>query len=144
MNTQTTDDDTASAPLFRGAGVALLTLFDSDGALLVDETASFAATLAGEGVDAILVAGTTGEFWTLNVDERLRLVAAVRAAVPRTTPVMAGIGSSDTGEALQLAAAVEQTGADAALCFVPPGEAPSGFYPKVRDAVGDLPLLAYH
>ena len=144
MDLPTTNQPAKPAPLFRGAGVALLTLFDRDGGLLVDETAAFAAALVAEGADAILVAGTTGEFWTLSVDERLQLVAAVRAAVPAATPVIAGIGSPEAGEALELAAALGQTRADAALCFVPPGEAPSSFYPKVRDAVGDLALLAYH
>ena len=130
--------------LFSGAGVALLTLFDADGVLLVDETAAYAATLAGEGAACILVAGTTGEFWTLAHGERLSLIAAVRSAVPPAVPVMAGIGALDADRALALAAGVADTGADAALCFVPRGETPEVFYPKVRALVGDLLLFAYH
>lgn len=130
--------------LFRGAGVALLSLFDDTGALLVDETAAFAATLADRGAAGILVAGTTGEFWTLTHDERLALVGAVRAAVPAAVPVMAGIGGLDAQRALRLAAEVGATGANAALCFAPRGSDPATFYPQVRDAVGELPLLAYH
>lgn len=130
--------------LFRGAGVALLSLFDDRGALLIDDTAGFAATLADKGAACILVAGTTGEFWTLEHDERLALIAAVRAAVPAAVPVMAGIGALDAGRALALAAEAGGTGADAALCFTPRGELPAAFYPKVRDALGDLPLLGYH
>lgn len=133
-----------SSNLFAGAGVALLTLFDADGALLVDETAAYAAMLAGKGAGCILVAGTTGEFWTLEAAERLSLITAVRHAVPAAVPVMAGIGALDADTALTLAAAIEETGADAALCFVPRGETPDVFYPKVRAALGDLPLLAYH
>lgn len=131
-------------PLFSGAGVALLTLFDDRGTLLVDDTANFAATLAGEGAACILVAGTTGESWTLTPDERLGLFTAVRAAVPADVPVLAGIGALDADRALSLAADVAGSGADAALCFTPRDEAPSPFYDKVRAAVGDLPLLAYH
>lgn len=131
-------------PLFRGAGVALLSLFDDAGALLVDETAAFAARLVGKGAAGVLVAGTTGEFWTLTHDERLALVAAVRSALPATVPVLAGIGALDADRALALAADVGETGADAALCFTPRGEDPAAFYPRVREAVGALPLLAYH
>ena len=132
-------------PLFTGAGVALLTLFDDRGTLLVDETAQFAATIAADGAACILVAGTTGEFWTLTADERLTLITAVRAAVPGSVPVLAGIGALDAERALALAAEVGATGADAALCFTPRGETPAPFYDKVRSAVGDdLPLLAYH
>ena len=133
-----------ATPLFTGAGVALVTLFDADGSIRIDETASFAATLADRGAACILVAGTTGEFWTLTPQERLTLVAAVRAAVPVAVPVLAGIGALDAARALALAAEVGDTGAEAALCFVPRGEAPEVFLPKVKDTVGDLPLLAYH
>ena len=135
--------DTASN-LFTGAGVALLTLFEADGSLLVDETAAYAAMLASKGAACILVAGTTGEFWTLEREERVSLIAAVRHAVPAAVPVMAGIGALDAGRALSLAGAVDDTGANAALCFVPRGETPEVFYGKVREAVGDVPLLAYH
>lgn len=134
----------ADRSLFRGAGVALLTLFDADGTLLVDETAQFAATLASDGAACILVAGTTGEFWTLTAQERLSLVTAVRAAVPAEVPILAGIGALDAAQALHLASEIGATGADAALCFTPRNEAPAAFYDKVRGAVGDLPLLAYH
>lgn len=133
-----------SAGLFRGAGVALLSLFDDAGSLLVDDTAAFAARLADKGAACVLVAGTTGEFWTLSHDERLDLVAAVRSVVPAAVPVLAGIGALDADRALALAAEIAATGADAALCFTPRGETPAVFYPRVRDAVGPLPLLGYH
>lgn len=130
--------------LFRGAGVALLTLFDDTGALLVEDTVALAVALADKGAACVLVAGTTGEFWTLEAEERLELVAAVRAALPAAVPVMAGIGALDQHRALALAAQVGATGADAALCFTPRGADPVGFYDQVRQNVGAMPLLAYH
>lgn len=132
------------SPLFRGAGVALLSLFDDTGTLLVEQTAAFAALLVDRGAAGVLVAGTTGEFWTLTHDERLALVAAVRSALPAAVPVLAGIGALDVERALALAAEVADTGADAALCFTPRDENPADFYPRVRDAAGAMPLLAYH
>lgn len=136
--------NTVPAPLFTGAGVALLSLFDEAGTLLVDQTAAFAKDLAERGAACILVAGTTGEFWTLTDEERLELVSAVRAAVPAAVPVMGGIGALDARRALSMAAGIGAAGADSALCFTPHGQDPVTFYAEVRDAVGDLPLLAYH
>lgn len=132
------------SPLFRGAGVALLSLFDDTGTLMVEQTAAFAALLADRGAAGVLVAGTTGEFWTLTHDERLELVKAVRSTLPATVPVLAGIGTLDAERTLALAGEVADTGADAALCFTPRGEDPKDFYGRVREAIGSLPLLAYH
>ncbi|MEA2396117.1 MAG: 4-hydroxy-tetrahydrodipicolinate synthase, partial [Solirubrobacteraceae bacterium] len=62
-----------ATPPFRGVGVALVTLFDDDGRLLLDETAEHARDLVERGVTAVVVSGSTGESWALSVDERLEL-----------------------------------------------------------------------
>ena len=54
------------APLFAGVGVALVTLFDDGGALDAAATADLAASLADEGMTAIVIAGSTGEAATLD------------------------------------------------------------------------------
>ena len=132
-------------PIFRGVGVALLTLFDADGELLVGATAEHAAGLAMLGVRAIGVAGTTGEAAALAPEERNELVAAVRGAVPREVHVLAGTGAPTGGEAVRLTRAAAAAGADAALVLSPAGVTnPSGYYQRVADGAGDLPLLAYH
>jgi 4-hydroxy-tetrahydrodipicolinate synthase len=132
-------------PIFRDVGVALLTLFDADGELLVGATAEHAAGLATLGVRAIVVAGTTGEAAALAPEERDELVAAVREAVPRDVPVLAGTGAPTGAEALDLTRAAAAAGADAALVLSPAAVAdPSGYYEQVAAGAGDLPLLAYH
>jgi 4-hydroxy-tetrahydrodipicolinate synthase len=134
-----------SEPIFRGVGVALLTLFDADGELLVGATAEHAAGLAMLGVRAIVVAGTTGEAAALAPEERDALVAAVRQALPRGVPVLAGTGAPTGVEAVKLTRAAAAAGADAALVLSPGGVTdPSDYYRQVADSAGDLPLLAYH
>lgn len=133
-----------SEPIFRGIGVALVSLFDDGGGLLADDTAALARRLAGDGAAAILIGGTTGEFWTLTISERVALTQAVRAAVPARVAVLLNVGAATQEESLDAAAAAPDSGADAVLCLTPPGVEPSGFYPRIRQAVGDLPLLAYH
>ena len=82
-------------PLFRGVGVALVTLFRDDGTLDARATAAHAACLVDIGVRAMVIVGTTGEASTLAPEEREELLAAVRQAIPPTTrvPVLAGTGA---------------------------------------------------
>ena len=130
--------------LFRGIGVALVTLFDRDGALLAEATAEHAARLVERGVTAIVVAGTTGEAASLVPDERVALLAAVRGAVPAGVPVIAGTGAPTAAEAIELTRSAADAGADAALALSPRGvEDPSDYYAALA-AAADLPLLAYH
>jgi 4-hydroxy-tetrahydrodipicolinate synthase len=97
------------------------------------------------GVRAIVVAGTTGEAAALAPDERDALVAAVRQAVPRDVPVLAGTGAPTGVEAVKLTRAAAAAGADAALVLSPGGVTdPSDYYQQVAESAGDLPLLAYH
>ena len=51
-------------------GVALVTLFDADGEIDPGSTGKLAASLAGRGMAAVLVNGTTGEAGTLTGPER--------------------------------------------------------------------------
>ncbi|HZC64435.1 MAG TPA: dihydrodipicolinate synthase family protein, partial [Streptosporangiaceae bacterium] len=60
--------------LFRGVGVALVTLFDAGGEVDAASTGKLAAGLAGRGMAAVLVNGTTGEAGTLTGAERAALI----------------------------------------------------------------------
>lgn len=132
-------------PLFTGVGVALVTLFDEDGALDAPATARLAARLADAGVRAVLVAGTTGEPTTLTPPERTALVRAVREALPRDVLLLAGTGAPTGFQAAELTARAFDDGADAALALSPPGVAdPRPYYERVATAAAGRPLLAYH
>jgi 4-hydroxy-tetrahydrodipicolinate synthase len=139
-----TSSTTPAEPVFRGIGVALVSLFDADGTLLTTQTAQLARQLVDDGVSAVLIGGTTGEFWTLSTAERITLTEQVRAAVPAHVPVLLNVGAATRELSMEAAAAVGDSGADAVLCLTPPGVDPAGFYPRVREAIGGLPLLAYH
>jgi dihydrodipicolinate synthase/N-acetylneuraminate lyase len=133
------------AELFRGVGVALLTLFGEDGAVDADATGELAAGLAGRGVRAMLVAGTTGEAATLTDAERRALIEAVRAAVPAGVPVIAGTGAPSNRQAVALTRDAVAAGADAVLAWPPAASRDLGEYFKaVADAAQSRPVLAYH
>lgn len=131
--------------LFSGVGVALVSIFDDAGHLLVQETAAHARTLAERGVRAVLVAGTTGEPWALSDGEVCALTHATREALPFDVPVIAGVRSSPASTAASLSKAVRDAGADAALVLPPRGvEDPVEFYREIADTVPGFSLLAYH
>ncbi|HWG12316.1 MAG TPA: dihydrodipicolinate synthase family protein [Streptosporangiaceae bacterium] len=135
---------TSASPPFEGVGAALITLFHDDGQVDFDGTAGHAAALVARGIQAIVVAGTTGEADALDDAERIRLFATVRAAVPGV-PLVAGTGAGTTAQVQALTRAAADAGADAVLARSPRGVAdPAGFYQAVADVAGDRPVLAYH
>jgi 4-hydroxy-tetrahydrodipicolinate synthase len=130
-------------PAFTGVGVALATLFDADLAVDVDATRDHAVRLVEAGVQAVIVAGSTGEASTLDREERRALLMAVKATVD--VPVVAGTGAPSAGQAVTLSLDALSAGADALLVLSPPGAAdPAPYYAAVRESVPDLPLLGYH
>jgi 4-hydroxy-tetrahydrodipicolinate synthase len=132
------------APVFHGIGVALVTLFDAHREVDYAGTAAFAARLVELGVDALLVAGTTGEADALDDDERLRLFAAVRE-VAGDTVLVGGTGAASTHQAVRLTARAGDTGVDAVIARTPRGLVdPAPYYRELADAAGSVPVLAYH
>jgi 4-hydroxy-tetrahydrodipicolinate synthase len=130
--------------VFEGVGVALVTLFDEEGELDAPATADHAARLVDAGVQAVIVAGTTGEAATLDSGERVDLIFAVRNAVDGRVPVLAGTGAPSSRQAVVLSKQAVGAGADALLVLSPPGAAdPRRYYERVVAAV-DVPVLAYH
>jgi 4-hydroxy-tetrahydrodipicolinate synthase len=131
--------------LFSGVAVALLTFFGDDGELDAATTAEHAVRLADAGITAIVVAGTTGEAATLDRDERLDLMRAVRAAAPSTVPVISGTGAPSARQAVAFSRDAVDAGADALLVLSPAWSLDvRPYYESVAAAVPDAPVLAYH
>lgn len=130
--------------MFTGVGVALVTLFDSSGAVDAPATAQHAARLLELGVSALIVAGTTGEPMSLEREERPALIEAIRD-VAHDTPVIAGTGAVSTREAVRLTRDAIDAGADAVLALAPPAPVDvTAYYRAVVEEAGETPALAYH
>jgi 4-hydroxy-tetrahydrodipicolinate synthase len=122
-----------------------VTLFDPDRELDAPATAELAARLVAEGLDAVVVAGTTGEAATLSPEERVVLLRAVRGAVPSAIPVIAGTGAPSTRQAERLTRDALEEGADAVLALSPPGSTDvRPYYDALAAVSGRERLLAYH
>ena len=133
--------------MFKGSIVALLTPF-RDGA--VDEKAfqDFVDWQIGQGTDALVPCGTTGESPTLSHAEHKRVVELCIEVAKGRVPVIAGAGSNSTDEAIELTRHAKKAGADAALVVTPYYNKPTQeglyqHYKAINDSV-DLPLLIYN
>ena len=104
--------------MFYGSITALITPFRNG---KVDETAfqRFVDWQIGEGTDALVPCGTTGESPTLSHDEHMRVVDLCVEAAAGRVPVIAGTGSNSTAEAIHLTRHAKQAGAAAALVVMP-------------------------
>jgi 4-hydroxy-tetrahydrodipicolinate synthase len=136
-----------STPRFKGSMTALVTPF-RNGA--VDE-AAFRALVDWQiesGTHGLVPVGTTGEGPTLSHDEHRRVVDMCIAEARGRVPVIAGAGSNNTAEAIDLARHAEKAGADGVLVVTPYYNKPSqeGLYrhfKAVNDAIG-LPIIIYN
>ena len=105
--------------MLRGSMVALITPMTDDGD--IDEAALEALVdfHIQNQTDVIVAMGTTGESATLSHKEHRHVVKRVVDLVKGKIPVVAGTGSNNTAEALELTAAAKQDGADACLLVTP-------------------------
>ncbi len=137
---------TAHAKL-NGWMTALVTPF-KDGAF--DEAAfrAFVNWQIEQGIQGVVPCGTTGESPTLSHDEHHKVVEACIAETRGRVPVIAGAGSNNTDEAIDLAVHAEKAGADAVLVVSPYYNKPNqeGLYQHfkaVNDAIG-IPIIMYN
>jgi 4-hydroxy-tetrahydrodipicolinate synthase len=133
--------------LFKGSITALVTPF-ANGAV---EEAAFQRLVewqVDEGSNGLVPCGTTGESPTLSHKEHKRVVELTVEAAKRRIPVIAGAGSNNTIEAIELATHAENAGADALLIVAPYYNKPSqeGIYQhfKAIDAAVGIPIIVYN
>lgn len=105
-------------PLFTGVGTALVTPF-LDGKINYPMLRILLARQMDAGVEAVVLAGTTGESATLSDSEKLELFRSAKAFTQGRMRVLAGTGSNDTQHAIELSAAAQQAGADGLLIVSP-------------------------
>jgi 4-hydroxy-tetrahydrodipicolinate synthase len=72
-----------------------------------------------EGIDALVILGTTGESPTLPTDEHIEVIAKAVEYANGRVPVIAGAGSNSTAEAIDQTRRSQEVGADAILSVTP-------------------------
>ncbi|MGB2694055.1 MAG: 4-hydroxy-tetrahydrodipicolinate synthase [Dehalococcoidia bacterium] len=127
---------------------AMVTCFADDGSVNYGATGQLALALLDSGSDGVLVAGTTGESPTLTHEEKLRLFAEVKSAVGERGAVIAGTGTFNTAETVELTREAERTGVDGVLMVTPYYNKPTqeGLVRHFRAAAEatSLPCIVYN
>lgn len=105
--------------IFTGCGVAIITPFLSNGDVDFKSFRNLIEWQISEGIDAIVVCGTTGEASTLDDKEHIETIQFCVDVVNKRVPVLGGAGSNDTIHGINLAKEIERTGVDGLLLVTP-------------------------
>lgn len=134
--------------MMTGSMVALVTPMHPDGAVDWPALDRLVDWHVGQGTDAIVAVGTTGESATLDVDEHCAVIKRVVQRAAGRVPVIAGTGANSTREAIELTKAAAGAGVDACLLVTPYYNKPTqeGLYLHFRavaEAVA-IPQILYN
>ncbi|QAS53013.1 4-hydroxy-tetrahydrodipicolinate synthase [Halobacillus litoralis] len=127
---------------------AMVTPFDSQENIDFEATRSLVNHLIGNGSDALVIAGTTGESPTLTTEEKLILFKFVVEVVDGRVPVIAGTGSNNTRASISLTHKAEEAGVDAIMLVTPYYNKPTqeGLYQHFSTIAKatSLPVMLYN
>ncbi len=132
---------------FHGVFPYLVSPVDAHGKVLTDVLGKLASDLIKAGVHGLTPLGSTGEFAYLNRAQREAVVRATIEASKNRVPVIAGVASTATADAVEQAQAYQKLGADGILAileaYFPLKDAQIEFYFRaIADAV-DIPVVLY-
>jgi 4-hydroxy-tetrahydrodipicolinate synthase len=133
--------------IFEGIATALITPMTEDG-VNYDQLGKLIDWQIEEGINAIVICGTTGEASTLTDEEHKECIRFAVERANHRVPVIAGTGSNETAYGLQLTKYACEVGADACLVVTP-------YYNKATqsglvkmyaeyDAVSTVPIIVYN
>lgn len=104
--------------LFKGAGSAVPTPFNENG-INTEELKKFLKFQIERKIDALIVCGTTGESATMTKDEKIKVINCALEVSNGKVPIIAGTGSNNTKEAIEMSKTAESLGIDGLLVVTP-------------------------
>lgn len=133
----------------RGSIAPLVTPFDASGEVDLESLRSLVRRQLAAGSHGISLGGSTGEPSAQSVDERATAIRAVADEIGGRVPFVPGTGSAKLSETLELTAAADEAGADAALIITPYYARPTQeglftWYRTVASEFPDLPMIVYN
>ena len=132
---------------FHGVFPYLVSPIDHRGRILTDVLGRLASDLAKAGVHGLTPLGSTGEFAYLNSSQREAVVRSTIEAAGGQVPVIAGVASTSTAEAVEQAKTYQALGAAGILAILEAyfplkdGQIES-YFRSIADAV-DIPVVLY-
>lgn len=104
--------------VFKGCGTAIITPFTED-SVNFEEFKKMIEFQISEGVDSIVVCGTTGEASTMTTEEKKETIKFAIDIAAKRIPIIAGTGGNCTKSAIEMSKYAESVGADAVLVVTP-------------------------
>lgn len=134
--------------VFKGSAVALVTPMHEDFSINFGELEKLLDFHLEHGTDAIVATGTTGESATLTDEEHLKIISFCVQKIKGRIPVIAGVGSNNTAQAIYLSKEAARRGASALLHVTPYYNKASqeGLYLHFKLCANstDLPIILYN
>ena len=133
---------------FKGTGVAIVTPFKADKSVDYDALERLVEHLVSNGIDYLVVQGTTGESVTLTKEEKKETLAFIQKINNGRIPVVLGIGGNCTATVVETLKTTDLTGVDAILSVSPYYNKPTqeGIYQhyKAIAEASPLPIILYN
>ena len=129
--------------------VPMVTPFKEDQSVDYEAAASIARKLVADKLaDSIVLSGTTGEFFTMSFDERVKLFQTIKEAVGQDIPLIAGTGCASTVETIALSRKAEELGYELVMVVSPYYTKPNqaqlyNHYKKVAESI-KVDMLVYN
>ena len=127
---------------------AMVTPYTNDGEVDYTGARALARTLIAAGNDGVVVTGTTGEAPLLSTDEKYRLWEEIKDELGENATVIAGAGTNNTKQSVELAKQAETAGVDAILAVTPyylrpPQDGIIVHFEQIAQA-STLPIIVYN
>ena len=103
---------------FQGVYPYLVSPIDVQGRILTDVLGRLSSDLITAGVHGLTPLGSTGEFAYLTREQRQTVVQATIEAATKRVPVIAGVASTSTADAVEQAKSYQKLGADGILAII--------------------------
>ena len=127
---------------------AMVTPFNEHGDIDFEATRNLIEHLLANGTDSLVVSGTTGESPTLTTAEKVDLFKFVVQVVNGRVPIIAGTGSNNTRESVELTRLAEDVGVDGVMLVAPYYNKPcqEGMFQHFQTiaAATSLPVMLYN
>ena len=134
--------------IFEGVATALITPFSPDGSVNYSKLEELINKQIEDGVDGLVICGTTGESATLTEREHMDVIGKAVKFVNGRVPVIAGTGSNCTHTAIEMSKEAEEAGADALLLVSPyyNKATAEGLYEHFADTANavKIPVILYN
>ena len=133
---------------FEGIYTPIITPYDGKGSINFDAIEAIIEDLITSGIHGLVIAGTTGEYYAQDVDERLEVMKVCKDIINGRLPYIVGTGAIRTEDSVFYAEQAAKIGADGILVATPPYALPTerenALHALAIDRAANLPIMLYN